>query len=570
MKYSQLLTKTIKSSKKFDSINATYLIKGGFIDQIMSGVYAFLPLGQKVLHKIETIIKEEMDVIGTELFLPSLSPKSFWEKTRRLESVDILMQAGGANEMSRAKNDGEYILNATHEDVITPIAMKFRESYKDFPFAVYQIQTKYRNEERPKSGLLRCREFRMKDLYSFHTSQEDLNSYYEKAKDAYSKVFARLGIGEDTVIALASGGDFTKEYSHEFQTKCETGEDTIFYDKKTKTAYNKEVTPSKAPIFMQKENKLRAIENVKGEGIIGVAELSKFLKIPIEATTKTILFEDDRGGVVAACVRGDYDVNEYKLKRVHKSKVLKLASEKTVKKVTGAQVGYAGPLNLPKDVKLYFDDSTQGRINFECGANKTNFHVINVNFGRDLKKPKEFVDIKTAKEGDCNPKSGEVYEVFKASEVGNIFPLNTKFTDAFGYKYIDNEGMKSDIYMGSYGIGSSRVMGVIVEKFHDDRGIIWPVQVAPFLAHLIVLGDEDGESLYKKLQQSGIDVLFDDRTNVSAGEKFADADLIGCPFRLVVSAKTKGKIEIKKRNEGDITLVSVQEAEDLLKRQVNV
>lgn len=565
MLYSKLFGKTKKSSKNYDSINATLLIKGGFIDQVMAGTYTFLPLGLKVLNKIEQIVREEMDKIGQEVLMPALTPIGAWQQTGRFDTVDVLMKTTPANIFAKAKNDTEYVLNPTHEEVVTPLAQKFILSYKDFPFALYQIQNKFRNEPRVKSGLLRGREFRMKDLYSFHTTEADLKAYYEKSKEAYMNIFNRLGIGKDTVIVMASGGSFTDDFSHEFQTICETGEDTIFHVKSKNLYYNKEVAPSKAPQVKYKdEKKLKRID-IKGEGIIGVEELAQFLKIPVEKTTKTLIYETEDNRLIAAAVRGGYDINEDKLRKVVKCKALKLASPETVKKVTGAEIGYTGILNLPNNVEVYLDESVGGRINFETGANRTHYHSINVNFEKDLPLPKKFYDIKVAKAGDLYPETNEVYKVLKASEVGNIFPLYTKFTDAFGYKFIDRDGKEKPVYMGCYGIGPSRIMGIIVEKFHDEKGIVWPESVAPYRIHLIGLDMKDAKisskanKVYTLLKDKNIDILFDDREDVSAGEKFADADLIGIPVRLVVSKRAGDKIEIKYRNENKVKLLTFEE-----------
>lgn len=569
MLYSKLFPRATKSVGKYDSVNAKYLQQAGFIDQTMAGVYTFLPLGLRVLSKIETIIREEMNTIGQEVSMPSLSPKAIWEATDRLETFDALFKVLGANKPSLTKNPAEYILNSTHEEILVPIAKKNNWSYKDFPFAIYQIQTKFRNEPRPKSGLLRTREFRMKDLYSFHTSQEDFQKYYEKSKEVYMRVFKRLGLEKNTVIALASGGSFTKKFSHEFQTKCETGEDMLFYIKSKNIYYNREIAPSKAPPVTYSDKKMLPREDVLGKGIIGVEELAEYLDIPVEKTTKTLLFETDQGEIIAAAVRGGYDVNEEKLRKIVGCKWLILTSERTVKRVTGAEVGYAGILNLPAKIKIFMDESMKGRINFETGANKTHYHSINVNFGRDISEPKEFYDIKVAKEGDLNPSTGEKYELTKASEVGNIFPLETRFTDAFAYKFVDRDGKRKSIIMGCYGIGSSRIMGVLVEKFHDEKGIIWPQNVSPYKYHLIGLDLKDESikekayNVYKMLKKSGNDVLFDDRRGTSAGEKFADADLIGIPHRLVVSKKSGEKIEYKKRDRTQTKLLTLNDVINL-------
>jgi prolyl-tRNA synthetase len=572
MKYSQIFSKTIKNAKEYDSANATLLIKAGFMSQTMSGVYTFLPLGMRVLHKIENIVREEMDKIGVEILMPSLAPKKMWQDTGRLDIVDVLFMASGANDKSRELNSAEYILNPTHEEIVTPLAMGVRRSYKDFPFAIYQIQTKFRNEARPKSGLLRSREFRMKDLYSFHTSLEDLEDYYEKSKDVYYKVFNRLGIGEDTVIAAASGGDFTNDFSHEFQTICKTGEDTIFIADNEGVAFNKEVAPARS-VLPEQDKDIKEIEYKEEAGVIGVDDLCEAFGIEAYQSVKTLIFETDTKGVVVAAIRGDYDINEEKLMKIVGVKKMRLASVEVVKETTGAEIGYAGILNLPNDVIKIFDESIEGLINFECGANKTDFHVLNVNWGRDLEKPEKFYDIKTAKEGDLYPETDEEYRVESASEVGNIFPLNTKFSKAIGYTYTDENGEEKPVYMGCYGLGTTRALGVIAEKFNDEKGLIWPVNIAPFKVHVISLVDEDifnTEAYIKSLEKAGYDVFWDDRSNVSAGEKFADADLIGCPVRIVIGKKglENHSVEIKARDSKDVEFVPIDESvnyiEDLL------
>jgi len=293
--------------------------------------------------------------------------------------------------------------------------------------------------------------------------------------------------------------------------------------------------------------------------MIGVAELAKFLNISVAKTTKTLLFETEAGEVIAAVVRGGYDVDEEKLKKIVGCKTLKLASAEVVKNVTKAEVGYAGPLNLPDSVKVFFDESTSERKNFECGANKTHFHTTNVNWGRDLPLPEQFYDFKIAKEGDLYPETGEVYDVQKGCEVGNIFPLHTKFSKAFDFTYLDEQGKPQTLYMGCYGIGPSRLLGVVVEKYADAKGLVWPKQLAPFTVHLIdIQQQERGAQIYQQLQAKGIEVLWDDR-DTRAGEKFADADLIGVPFRAVVSGKTGDKIELKERTGETAELVTFDE-----------
>jgi prolyl-tRNA synthetase len=544
---SQLFTKTSKeAASDAASRNAELLLRGGFIHKTMAGVYAFLPLGLRVLRRIENILREEMDAIGQEVLLPSLAPTELWERTGRLDSLGVLFQASAANDASKKTNDARYVLNSTHEELITPIVQQFCTSYKDLPCAVYQIQTKFRNEARPKSGLMRGREFRMKDLYSFHTSEEDMLQYFNDVSiPAYKQFFDRIGLGDRTIVALASGGSFSKEPSREFQTMCEMGEDHLFRVPGTDTVYNREICPALAPVWDNSAEEERPLENVVGKGIIGVDELAAFLQIEVERTTKTLLFEIDNGAMVAVAVRGGYDVNEEKLQAVLGCTQLRLASAEAVRNITGAEVGYAGPLNLPPEVRTIWDDSTRGRRNFECGANVTHEHTINVNFGRDLPEPEQFHDVKIAKEGDWVPGTQTPYEVFRGSEVGNVFTLYTKFSSAFDFTFQDSAGVQQPVYMGCYGIGTSRVLGVLAEVCNDERGLIWPMSVAPAAVHIVPIAKKADDPAFREalriaeeLTQLGSECIVDDRTDVSVGFRLADADLMGVPVRLIVSPKT--------------------------------
>ena len=405
MRQTQLFTRTIKELPKDEtSYNAQTLIRAGFIDKLAAGVYSFLPLGWRVMNKIREIIREEMfEIDGQEINMPALAPKENWEASGRYESLDILFKTIGSDER-------EYVLNPTHEEVVTPLASKFIFSYRELPFAVFQIQTKFRNEKRAKAGLLRGREFLMKDLYSFHVDQADLDAYYDRAIQAYKNIFTRLGLGDKTYLTYASGGSFSK-YSHEFQTLTEAGEDLIYACPHCKVAVNKEI--------IDEQN------------------------------------------------------------------------------------------TCP-----------------ECGEKKL------------IEK--------------------------KAVEVGNIFKLVTKFSEAFNLQYQTAEGSKKPVIMGCYGIGLSRILGTIVEACHDEKGIIWPETVAPFKVHLLSLNEnEEADKIYEALKNAGIEVLYDDR-DLAAGEKFVDADLIGCPYRLVISKKTLAQQsgEIKNRQTGQEEMVKISELVD--------
>jgi len=467
------------------------------------------------------------------------------------------------------RSEFEFVLGGTAEEMLVDLVRKFQISYKDLPFNLYQFSTKFRDEMRARGGLLRVREFVMKDAYSFHATEEDFKKEYKNMEQTYTRIFNRLGL--KTVIVESDNGYIGGEYCHEFVVESEAGESRFLTDGHGYSAHEDvaKFTPSR----VTKDSELKPMEEVEGKGIIGVEELAKFLKIPVESTTKTILFETEKGQVIAAVIRGGYDINEAKLLKIAGAYQLKLASAETVKRLTGAEVGYAGVLNLPKEVKVYFDLTCANRTNFEMGANKTNYHTINVNFGRDLEEPKEFYDFAVAKEGDIGP-NGYPLKAKKGIEVGNIFQLglhySSKMKDA---SFIDKEGKPQPYYMGCYGIGLARTLATIVEVSNDDKGIIWTESVAPYQIHLVGLDLEDekvfkeAERIYKVLTSHNIEVLFDDRVSARAGEKFADADLIGIPTRVVVSRKTHstgsgqavGNLEVKKRAEKETMFLSLEE-----------
>ena len=566
MKRSELFTKTSKTVPAGEvSRNAQLLIRAGYVHKEMAGAYDYLPLGLKVIEKIKTVVREEMNAVGgQELAMTALQPKELWEKTNRWD--DAVVDNWFKTEL---KNGARLGLGLTHEEPIVDILIPYIDSYRDLPLYAYQIGTKFRNELRAKSGILRGREFLMKDMYSFARNQTEHDELYEKAAAAYTRIYDRLGIGDITFRTKADGGYFTDDYSDEYQTLSLIGEDTLFHVPGTDKWFNQEVAPSQAPVvepFGENNSEEKPLENVEGHGIIGVQALADFLKIPVAQTTKTMLYETDSGEIVAAAVRGGYDINEIKLRKILNVKSLKLADEKTVKKVTGAEVGYAGLLNLPENVKVIVDESCANRTNFEMGGNQTNIHCKNVNWGRDLPLPEKFYDIKIAKDGDLDPETSQVYETHKSIEAGNIFPLETKYTDGLDVYYTDENGERQSIIMGCYGIGISRTMGILAEVFADDKGLVWPKSVAPFQVYLINIGEDETvvkktAELYDELNKKGIEVLWDDRPEARPGEKFADADLMGIPWRVVISGKTleKNGFELKARASDEILDVGSHE-----------
>lgn len=563
MKYSKLFGKTLKDTPKDASLASHKLLyQAGFIRESTAGRYYLLPLGIRVQDKIRKIVKEEMDAAGgQEIITPTLHPKYLWEETNRTSSVGFeLMSIKDRNEM-------EFVLGGTAEEMLVDLVRKFQISYKDLPFNLYQFSTKFRDEMRARGGLLRLREFVMKDAYSFHATEEDFKKEYKSMWDTYTRICERLGL--KAIVVESDNGYIGGDYCHEFVVEHEAGESKFFMTEDGSYAAHEEVAKFVLPAMNDTEEE-KPLEEVEGKAIIGVQELADYLKIPVEKTTKTILFEDEKGNVIAAAIRGGYDINEAKLIHVAKVHRLQLASAETVKRVTGAEVGYAGLLNLPKEVRIFMDASMKGRKNFEMGANRTDYHSINVNFGRDLQEPEQFYDFALAKAGYVAENGQKLIEK-RGIEVGNIFQLgfhySTKMKDAL---FTDDQGNKKPYYMGCYGFGLARTLTTVVEEYHDDKGIVWPKSIAPFAVHLIgIMNQESGikektEEVYKKLLDAGVEVLYDDR-DTSTGAKFADADLIGIPTRLVVSAKSGDKIEWKERNKQEAELLSFDEVLQKLK-----
>ena len=550
MRVSQQFTKTLRDAPADEvAKNAKLLIRGGYVHKEMAGAYAYLPLGWRVIEKIKQIVREEMDATGSqELMMTTLQPRDIWEKTNRWDDavVDNWFK-------TKLLNGTELGVGLTHEEPIVDAAKAYISSYKDLPRSVYQIGNKFRNEKRAKSGVLRGREFIMKDAYTFARDQEQHERIYETLAAAYHKVYARLGIGDATVRVKADGGIFTRRYSDEFQTISPIGEDTIFRVAGTDTYYNSEVAPARAPAHEQPAEQLPMKER-KTPGVVGVEQLARELGVPVARTVKTMLYEVD-GEAVAVAVRGDYEVNEIKLRMALGAKEVALASEPVVKRVSGAEVGYAGLIGLPPEVRVVVDDGVAPLVNFELGANRTNYHNVNVNWGRDLPQPEQFYDVKQAKDGDISPENDQPYEVMKAVEVGNIFPLETKYTNLLDVYYSDENGERQEIIMGSYGIGVSRLMGVIAEHFSDDKGLVWPVNIAPYTVYLVSIGEKgaaEADALYDELQAAGVEVLYDDRDE-RPGTKFADAELLGIPFRVTVSDRgvAAGEYEFTERKTGE-------------------
>ncbi|MBU1151230.1 proline--tRNA ligase [Patescibacteria group bacterium] len=552
MKYSKLLGKTRYDVPcDADSKNAALLTQAGFVERLAAGIYNYLPLGMRVLKKISQIIREEMDAVGgQEILMPTLHPMEIWEKTgRHLTMTDILFKTAGAG-------GKDFILGPSHEETVTPLVKNHVLSYKDLPMSVYQLQAKFRNEPRAKSGVLRGREFGMKDMYSFHTSEEDLNEYYDRVMEAYLKVYERCGL--KAYVIEASGGAFTDQISHEFSVLTEAGEDTILISDDSSVAQNMEIAIGEPNGEMIEDEKEKDLELVDIERDASIKANAVAHGVPEWKILKTVVYEVEDVGLVGVVIRGDLNVNEHKLENYLQKRVRSADSEKL--KEIGLAPGYISPVGMSDKIDISFiaDKSVEAVTNFVTGANEYGKDYINVNVGRDF-VVKEFVDLVEVEGGF--KKDGKELKAYKAIEAGNIFKLGTKYSDAFGFKFTDSDGKQKPVIMGCYGIGTTRLVGTIVEASNDENGMIWPKSVAPYAVHIVSVGSDEAvmeaaSKLYEDLQKAGVEVLFDDRDE-SPGVKFKDADLLGMPLRLVVSKKTleQDSVEWKLRAGGDVEMM---------------
>ncbi|WHX42306.1 proline--tRNA ligase [Mesobacillus sp. AQ2] len=536
------------------------LLRAGFIRQNASGIYTYMPLGRKVLQKVEAIIREEMNHAGAaELFMPALQQAELWQESGRWYSY--------GPELMRLKdrNDREFALGATHEEVITSIVRDEVKSYKRLPLTLYQIQTKFRDEKRPRFGLLRGREFIMKDAYSFHATQESLDEVYERIFQAYSNVFRRCGLNFRAVIA--DSGAMGGKDTHEFMVLSDIGEDTIAYSDTSDYAANIEMAPVTA-VYEKSGEPAKELEKVRTEGKKTIEEVSSFLNVEEKDCIKSLLFKvDDR--FVLVLVRGDHEVNDIKLKNYYGAANVELADTNTTKEVLGCSVGSLGPIGVD-GVEVLADHAVEAIVNGVCGANEEDYHYTNVNPDRDFKVA-AFTDLRFIKEGDPSPDGQGTIVFAKGIEVGHVFKLGTRYSESMNAEILDENGRSKPMIMGCYGIGVSRTMAAVAEQFNDENGLVWPTNISPFDVHLIAVNMKDSaqadlaEELYSSLQQSGMEILLDDRQE-RPGVKFADSDLIGLPVRVTVGKKaSEGIVEVKIRKNGEMQEVHKDELADTLK-----
>lgn len=561
MKMSNMLISTLREVPAEAEIDSHKLmLRSGMIRKMAAGVYNYMPLGLKVLKKVEDIVREEMNKAGAQEFLASaMIPAELWQESGRWDAY-------GA-EMFRLKDRGErdFCLGPTHEEVFTDIARNEIKSYKQLPLNLYQIQTKYRDERRPRFGVMRSREFIMKDAYSFDKDQEGLDITYDKMHDAYVRIFNRCGL--DAKCVQADSGAIGGSNSAEFMVKSEVGEDDVVFCTNCDYAANIEKATSE-PEREEKED-LKELNKVETPNAKTIEEVAKFFNVDEKKFAKTILFNAD-GKIVAVLVRGDREINEVKVTNaVGEVTNLELASAEEVKNATGAVVGFAGPIGIKVDI-LLVDEEVANMYNFIAGANDTGYHVENVNYGRDFEGI--IGDFRNVSEGEKCPHCGSAVTIARGTEVGHIFKLGTKYSESMNANFIDENGKEKPFIMGCYGIGVTRTMASIIEQHHDENGIIWPLSVAPYHVSVIPVNTKDEEQnkvankIYEELLSMGVEALLDDR-NERPGVKFKDSELMGIPMRITVGKKINdGEIEFKLR-DGEMKVVKISDVYNIVNNE---
>ncbi|HBI6315994.1 TPA: proline--tRNA ligase [Listeria monocytogenes] len=531
------------------------LLRAGFIRQTASGIYSYLPLATLMLRKIETIIREELEVIGAaELLMPALQPAELWQESGRWNDY--------GPELMRLKDRAsrDFALGPTHEEVITALLRDEVKSYKRLPLTLYQIQTKFRDEKRPRFGLLRGREFIMKDAYSFHATSESLDEVYNLMHQAYSNIFTRCGLEFRSVIA--DSGSIGGNESKEFMALSDIGEDTIAYSDASDYAANTEMAPV---LYMEKKSHEleKDLEKVATPDQKSITDIVGFLEVPIEKTMKSMLYQVD-DEVIMVLVRGDHEVNDIKIKNALDATNVELVDPAVAVELLGANFGSLGPINVPENMRVFADNAVKDIVNAVVGANEDGFHYINVNPDRDFSVTSYF-DLRMIQVGDLSPDGQGVIKFAEGIEVGHIFKLGTKYSEAMNATILDENGRAQPIIMGCYGIGVSRILSAIAEQSNDENGFVWDKQISPFDLHLIPVNMKSeeqvafAETLYTSLQDAGFSVLIDDRAE-RAGVKFADADLIGLPIRITVGKKAaEGVVEVKIRKTGEMIEVRQDE-----------
>ncbi len=566
MRMSQLFGKTLRQTPaEADNPSHQLLLRAGMVQQIAAGVYALLPLAWRALHKIEAIIRQEMDAAGgQELMMPAIHPMELWQASGRDQAMkDILFRFSD-------KRDRQFVLGPTHEEIIVELFKRNVRSYRDLPLLVYQIQQKFRDEPRPRGGLIRLRQFTMKDLYSFDVDFEGLDVSYRKMYDAYARIFDRCGV--PTIPALADSGAMGGRDTHEFIFLTDYGEDSCLLCPTCGYAANAEVAAFvKEPAHSAEEP--QPVQEIPTPGLYTIQALADHLGIPNSRTCKAVFYSaayPDREEPVFVAVRGDMDVNEPKLRRALGAIEVRYLSQNEAV-AAGFVAGSASAVGL-KGVRIVADDLLPQERNLVAGANKPDAHLLNVNYGRDWQAD-IVADIALTQEGHLCAQCRTPMTLSRGIEMGQVFKLGTFYAEKLGATFLDQEGKQRPAVMGSYGIGTERLLATVIEANHDERGIVWPPALAPYDVHLVALQvdrsqvRQPAEELYERLQTSGLAVLYDDRDE-TPGVKFNDADLLGMPLRAIISPRTleKGALELKRRPQTETTLVPLEQAVEEVNR----
>lgn len=567
MRYSEMHLPTGREvPSDAEVVSNQLMIRAGMIRKLTSGIYSYLPLGYRVIRKVEQIIREEMNKAGAqEVQLPMVQPAELWQESGRwtFYGKELLR--------FRDRNNRDYCLGPTHEEVITDLVRHDIKTYRQLPCNLYQIQTKFRDEVRPRFGVMRCREFGMKDAYSFDADEAGAEKSYEKMFAAYNNIFRRCGLKFRSVEA--DSGSIGGSFSHEFMVMADSGEDAIVFCEKCNYAANlekAEIVKPAAEDLQQKEQP--AMESVETPDVRTIEEVSTFLNVSPEQIVKTLIFNAD-GKPCAVLIRGDHEVNEIKVKNYLGAAALELADDEMIMKATGAPRGFAGAVGIK--ARVIADYSIMNLVNMVTGANKENYHLKNVNIGRDF-QVESFADLRVSQPGDACPRCGGVIKFVRGIEVGHVFKLGTKYSKAMKAVYLDRDGKEKTMIMGCYGIGIGRTVAACIEQNFDSNGIIWPIPLAPFTVIVTPVNIKESdvmkasEDIYRELLACGVESIMDDRDE-RAGVKFKDADLIGIPLRIVVGSKNlaQGRVELKIRRSGENRLYETGKIVDEVRKIID-
>ncbi|RQS24902.1 proline--tRNA ligase [Burkholderia sp. Bp8992] len=564
MKASRFFIGTLKEAPAdAEIVSHKLMVRAGMIRRVAGGIYNYLPVGLRSIRKVEAIVREEMNRAGAiELLMPAVQPAELWQESGRWE------QYGPELLRFKDRKDNDFVIGPTHEEVITDIARNQIKSYRQMPVNFYQIQTKFRDEIRPRFGVMRGREFIMKDAYSFDKDAAGLNESYRKMYDAYVRIFTRLGL-EFRAVA-ADSGSIGGNFSHEFHVIADTGEDAIAYCPTSEFAANIEAAEA-LPLTPERAAPAEAMQKVATPGKAKCEAVAELLAIPLERTIKSIVLATDNEGaeptIWLVMLRGDHDLNEIKVSKLPGLKNHRFATEQEIVEWFGTPPGYLGPVGTKKPVKVIADRTVANMSDFVVGANEVDYHIAGVNWGRDLPEP-DIADVRNVKKGDASPDGKGVIDICRGIEVGHVFQLGTKYSEAMGATFLDESGKPQPMLMGCYGVGVTRILGAAIEQNFDDKGIIWPESIAPFEVVLCPMGydrsemvRETADKLYAELVAAGIDVILDDRGE-RPGVMFADWELIGVPHRLVIGERglKEGKIEYQGRRDAEATLLPADAA----------